>query len=59
MACSFAIKIFVFSSPIIDWYVVNTSTPDHTVTYFITNRIYDINEINAALFKYGQPILGE
>ena len=32
---------------------------DLIVTYFITNRNYDIYEINAALFKYGQPILGE
>lgn len=32
---------------------------DLIVSYFITHRIYDIYEINAALFKYGQPILGE
>lgn len=32
---------------------------DLIVTYFITNKIYDIYKINTALFKYGQPILGE
>ena len=32
---------------------------DLIITYFVTNKVYDIYEINAALFKYGQPILGE
>ena len=32
---------------------------DLIISYFVTNRIYDIYEINAALFKYGEPILGE
>ena len=32
---------------------------DLIVSYFITHKIYDVFEINAALFKYGQPILGE
>ena len=32
---------------------------DLIVSYFITNKIYDIYEINATLFKYGQPTLGD
>ncbi|MBR3743155.1 MAG: macro domain-containing protein [Clostridia bacterium] len=32
---------------------------DLIISYFVTNGNYDIYEINAALFKYGQPILGE
>ena len=32
---------------------------DLIVQYFITHKVYNIFEINAALFKYGQPILGE
>ena len=31
---------------------------DLIITYFVTNKVYDIYEINTALFKYGQPILG-
>ncbi len=31
---------------------------DLIVSYFITSRNYDIFEINAALFRYGQPVLG-
>ena len=36
-----------------------SNTFDLIVSYFVTQRNYDIYEINAALFKYGQPILGE
>lgn len=32
---------------------------DLIITYCVKNGIYDIFEINAVLFKYGQPILGE
>lgn len=32
---------------------------DLIITYFISHKVYDIYEINAVLFKYGQPILGE
>ncbi len=36
-----------------------SNTFDLIIEYFVTNNIYDVYEINAALFKYGQPILGE
>ena len=32
---------------------------DLIVSYFITKKNYEIYEINAALFKYGQPVLGD
>ena len=32
---------------------------DLIISYFVTHGNYDIFEINAALFQYGQPILGE
>lgn len=32
---------------------------DLIITYFVTHSNYNIFEINAALFNYGQPILGE
>jgi O-acetyl-ADP-ribose deacetylase (regulator of RNase III) len=32
---------------------------DLIISYFVENNNFDIYEINSALFKYGQPILGE
>lgn len=32
---------------------------DLIISYCVQNRIYDILEINAVLFQYGQPLLGE
>ena len=37
----------------------SSSRFDLIVTYFISKGVYDIYKINAALFKFGQPILGE
>ena len=35
-----------------------SSTSDRIITWFISNRRYDIFEINLALFEHSQPILG-
>jgi hypothetical protein len=31
---------------------------DTIVTYFIENKIFDVDEINRALLHFGQPLLG-
>lgn len=36
----------------------NSSLMDIIVRFFIENRMYDINEINAVLYDYDQPVLG-
>lgn len=36
-----------------------SDTFDLIISYCVTHQIYDIFDINAALFKYGQPTLGE
>ena len=36
-----------------------SSTFDLIISYFVSRRFYDIYEINAVLFKYGEPLLGQ
>lgn len=38
--------------------LTNNSKADVIVSFCIENEIYDIYEVNALLFKFGQPILG-
>lgn len=38
--------------------LTNSSKPDVIVSFCLENDIYDIFEVNALLFKFGQPILG-
>ncbi len=35
-----------------------SDTFDLIISYFITNRVYDVDRINVVLFKYGLPLLG-
>lgn len=32
---------------------------DIIISYFVEKGVYDVFEINAALFQYGQPMLGD
>lgn len=36
----------------------HSSTFDMIIEFYISNGIFDIFEINAALYKYDQPLLG-
>ena len=38
--------------------LTNSSKADVIVSFCLENDIYDIFEVNALLFKFGQPILG-
>ncbi len=35
-----------------------SDTFDLIISYFITNRVYDVDKINVVLFNYGLPLLG-